>query len=147
MQLREDATDEDLYQWFIQSLAGSGSATEVRPGVIRVEVVEVVERDSDALTTDATQPPEHRRTVWIHITREQLRSAAWSEFDVFDDTDPDVIPRTDTPVWTGLITFDFYTEESLATMRPAEDYLVFYEGALQPSTTPAVPPVRGHDFW
>jgi hypothetical protein len=50
-------------------------------------------------------------------------------------------------MWMGLITFDFYTEESLATMRPGEDYLVFYEDALRPSTTPEVPPVRSHDFW
>jgi hypothetical protein len=144
VQLPEDATDEELYQWFIRSLGGNGSAVEVRPDVIRVEVVE---SDSDAVTTDATQPPDHLRTVWVHITREQLRSVAWSEFNIFDDTDPDVIPRTDTPVWMGLITFDFYTEESLATMRPGEDYLVFHEGALRPSTTPEAPPVRSHDFW
>lgn len=143
MRLPEDATDEDLYQWFVRSLAGSGSAAEVRPGVIRVEVVEI---DSDAVTTNATHPPDRLRTVWVHITREQLRSVACSEFNIFDDTDDKVIPRTDTPVWMGLITFDFYTEESLATMRPGEDYLVFHEGALRPSTTPEIPPVRSHDF-
>lgn len=140
MQLPEDASDDDLYRWFVRSLASNGSATEVRPGVIRVEL-------SWSPSGEDVVPGSDEQVVWVHLTRSQLRSVAPEEHDVFDDTDLHVVPRTDTPVWQGLVAFDFSTEETIATLRPGEHHLVFHDGSLCASTTPGVPPVRSNHFW
>lgn len=100
----------------MQSHVGCGAAFEERPNVIRVD--DKVPGPTEAHLDGPRDPRDHDRTVWIHLTREQLRSVAWAEVDIFDDTVLDVIPRTTTPVWTGLITFQFFTEEELDTMRP-----------------------------
>lgn len=144
MQLPESASDEDLYQWFVGSLAENGSAAEVRPDVI--EVVVDNSRRRERLGAQAG-PDDADERVWVHLTREQLRSVAYEEHDVFDDTDLDVIPRTATPVWQGLVAFAFYTEEEIGSRRPGEDHLVFHESELRASTVPQVPPVRSDRFW
>jgi len=140
VRLPEDASDDDLYQWFVRSLASNGAAHEVRPGVIRVEL-------SWSPSGEDVVPGSDDQVVWVHLTRAQLRSVAYEEFNIFDDTDLGVVPRTDTPAWQGLFAFDFYTEETIATLRPGEHHLVFHDGSLRASTTPIVPPVRSEEFW
>lgn len=140
MQLPEDASDDDLYQWFVRSLARHGSATEVRPGVIRVEM-------SWSPSGEDVVPGSDDQVVWVHLTRSQLRSVAYEEHDVFDDTDLDVVPRTATPVWQGLVAFDFYTEETIASLRPGEHHLVLHDGSPCASTSPGLPPVRSDELW
>lgn len=125
--VREDATGDELYEWFISALAGFGAAQETTPGVVRVHV-----RDGEE--------------VWVCLTREELRSVAWAEVQVSDDTLPDVAPPTPTPVATGLDTFTFHAEESLASMRPGEHYLVFDGAQLRPSTRRELPPFRSPRF-
>lgn len=97
-ELSEDATDEQLYEWFVRDVDGR----EVAENVIEV--------------------PLHREngeeeTVWLHITREQLRERAWSEYNIFDDTDlSSAPPRTTTPVATGMNEFSLTTEVALGRL-------------------------------
>ena len=113
-----------------------GSSEEIEPGVIRVILdMKPVDREKDE------QGEPH--AFDLLITREQLRSVAWSEVDVFDDRDPAVMPKSANPVYAGLDAFSFYTEEVIATARPSEAFLVFYRGRLVPSVRAELPPVRG----
>lgn len=106
----EDATDEQLYAWFVRDVDGR----EVAENVIEV--------------------PLHRghgrqETVWLHITREQLRTRAWAEYNIFDDTDfPAPPPRTTTPVADGMDEFSLGTEVALGALgRRGRRHLHFGE--------------------
>lgn len=125
--VREDATDDELFEWLIGALAGFGDAQETAPGVIRVHVRDGAE-------------------VWVLITREELRSVARADVDVSDDTLPDVAPPVPTPVATGLDMFTFHAEDNLASMRPGEHFLVFDGTRLRPSVRRELPPVRSPRF-
>ena len=59
---------------------------------------------------------------------------------------PDVMPRTDTPVWMGLITFAFELEETLVSMRPGEQHVVLHRDRLCASVSAELPPVRSTEF-
>ena len=119
----EDATDDELYAWFLEWLAQDGLAQEMAPGVIEAD------------TSDAR--------VTIHLTRTQLREAAWASHNVFDDTDLNVVPRTRTPVATGMDYFTSVVEELVATLRPGEHHLVYADGDLHRSVRADLPPLRG----
>jgi len=70
---------DDIYAWFVRSLAEDGSAYEVEPGVVRV----LIEPDED-------DPRGLAEEVDVIISREQLRTLAWAGGNVFDDRDLDV---------------------------------------------------------
>ena len=133
---RDHWSDEAIYGWFVRALAEDGSAAVVEPGVVRV-VIEADEHDAGSST----------REVEIVITREQLRNLAWATEDIFDDREPQVIPPAADPVLAGLQQLDMYVSEELATLRPDERYLVFFEGRLRPSVRRELPPVRGTPAW
>ncbi|KAA1422975.1 hypothetical protein FE697_012640 [Mumia zhuanghuii] len=136
----EDATDEDLYQWFVAALASFGGAEEIEPDVIRVAFEDAAPDGTPEGELDELEGPT---SVLVRITRSQLRSVSYITTDVFDDTDPEVIPTTSTPVWTGLDTFTFFVDEKLATLRRDERFMVFSGNDLHPSIRPELPPVRG----
>ena len=77
--------------------------------------------------------------------RGQLRAAAWSDVDVFDDRAPDVLQPASDPVRAGLDTLSLSLEDALATLRPDEPYVVLHRGEFWGSGVPSVPPVPGTD--
>lgn len=99
----ETSSDEDLYAWFIEAMAREfGAAEEVAPNVIHV-----MEIDPDGESARDPRPFE------LHITREQLRSVAFSESNIFDDTQGEVTVPAENPVLAGLDAFTFYTQETM----------------------------------
>ncbi|ROR90908.1 hypothetical protein EDD33_1757 [Nocardioides aurantiacus] len=124
MGVAEDASDDDLYAWFIEQL--EGVASETGPGVIEID------------WRPAWGPA---RKVLLFLTREQLRSVAWAEYDYFDDSHDQVVPRTTTPVRTGMAQFSLEAEEVIATLEESESWVFFDQGRLVPSIRPEWPPV------
>lgn len=123
-----NASTDEIYAWFIAYLArDQQTARELRDGVIEI-------------VCDGDDGPQR---VELLLTRERLQTAAWSEFDIFDDTDPDVVPPAKDPVRAGLSALTMYIDEALATLRPDERYVILHRGTFWGSTTPEVPPVRG----
>ncbi len=125
-------SDDDIYAWFVRSLAEDGSAYEVEPGVVRV----LIEPDED-------DPRGLAEEVDVIISREQLRTLAWAGGNVFDDRDLDVIPPAVDPVLTGLRLLAMNVEGDLGTLLPDERYLVFFEGRLCKSVRRELPPRGG----
>ena len=128
------SSDDEIYRWFVGSLAYLGSAAEVEPGVIRVRLTG---EDGDG------GPGSSGRVIDVVVSRQELRSVAWAEDDVFDDRNEPVVPASRNPVRSGLAQLSLFAEEALATARPTERYVVFHRGRLVPSVRREVPPVRG----
>jgi hypothetical protein len=129
-------SDDEIYAWFVTAVSEEGSAAEIEPNVVRV----VIEPDDDT-------PGGSVEQVDIVITREQLRTLAWASEDVFDDRDLDGIPLASDPVLTGLQTLTMNVEADLATLRPQERCLVFFQGRLRKSVRRELPPIRGPRTW
>ena len=128
------SSDDEIYRWFVGSLACLGPAAEVEPGVIRVRLTG---EDGDG------GPGAPGRVIDVVIPRQELRSVAWAEDDIFGDRDEPVVPESRNPVRSGLAQLSLFAEEALATARPTERYVVFHRGRLVPSVRREVPPVRG----
>ena len=137
----EDASVDEVWQTFIRWLATFGSAAEVEPGVIRVDF------DPFLQGADSLQELEMNDDVLGCITKYELKFAAYTEFNVFDDTDALVIPRTSTPVSTGRAPFIFYAHELIATLPPGETFLVYHQGSMHRSTRRELPPRRSKQHW
>jgi hypothetical protein len=127
-ELGKDSSDDDLFRWFSEELSHNGAVREVSRGVLEVTI-----------------PPDELRSeeilVEVRISREQLRSLAWSDFDITHD-DSDHAQTTSNPVLAGMRAVSIYAEEALATLRPGERYVVFDNGRLLPSTKPFGPALR-----
>ena len=78
------SSDDEIYRWFVGSLAYLGSAAEVEPGVIRVRLTG---EDGDG------GPGSSGRVIDVVVSRRELRSVAWAEDDVFDDRNEPSSPR------------------------------------------------------
>lgn len=117
-QVAEDATDEELYAWFIDYLAHGRPVEDEGLGVCKIDGFE------------------------LRVTPAQLRSVAWVARDVYRDSALHSSPKTATPVGTGLLHFAFEAEEMEATLEPDERYLVFKDGRLWRSVTPGPVPRR-----
>ena len=117
-------SDEQLAQMLIRDLARHGPVTEVRPGVIQVE-----------LPVEGT--PGTRR-VEIRMTAAQLRERV-----TFLSSDGQEVLGIADPVEAGLAMFSIHLEEDLATLRPTEQHLLWHQGRLHPSVHLEWPPVRG----
>ncbi len=97
-----DASDNDLYVWFIETMTEEfGAAEEVRPNV--VHVWSVVDGETDP------------RPYELRVTRDQLRSVAHAAVNIFDDTQGDVSVPATNPVHAGLDAFTFHTQESMGS--------------------------------
>lgn len=121
-----DSTDDELFDWFVAALSREHSAREIRDGVIEVVL-------------------ESGRHVELLLTREQLREAAWSDDDIFDDTDEPFVRSAVNPVAAGLRELLTYADEELsAGLRDGENYVVLENGMFHGSKAATVPPVRGH---
>lgn len=62
-------------------------AKEIEPGLIRVDMSD----DDDASAEETQEGVDQINHVLVYITREELRSVSWTEFNVFDDTVPEVL--------------------------------------------------------
>src|SRR5687767_7957052 len=89
-----DSTDDELFVWFIAALNREHKAREIRDGVIEVVL-------------------DSGRRVEMLMTREQLREAAWSDDDIFDDTDEPFVRSAVNPVIAGLRELLVYADEEL----------------------------------
>ena len=119
-----DSTDDDLFDWFIAGLNQEHRAREVRDGVIEVDL-------------------GSGRRVELLLTRAQLREAAWSDDDIFDDTHEPFVRSAVNPVIAGLRELLVYADEELASLRDGENYVVLEDGMFHGSKAPTVPPARG----
>ena len=128
------SSDDEIYRWFVGSLAYLGTAAEVESGVIRVRLTG---EDGDG------GPGSSGRVIDVVVSRQELRSVAWAEDDIFDDRNEPVVPESRDPVRSGLAQLSLFTEEALVTARPSERYVVFHRGRLVPSVRRELPPVRG----
>ena len=127
----QQSSDDEIYAWLISYIGqASRSVREVREGVIEISIDDAGEEISP-------------RRVELLLTREALRSVAWSEWDIFDDSEPDVLQPASDPVRAGLDALTLYLDEALGTIRPDERYVVLHRGMFWGSVTPDVPPVRG----
>jgi hypothetical protein len=134
------SSDDELYAWFVDAITcGPGQvARELRDGVIEVVLREEPEpADADVVVS------ERERRVELLFTRAQLRKAAWSREDIFDDREPVGRPARN-PVLAGLKALTLYVDEALGTLRPNEGYVVFHRGMFSGSVVPTTPPVRGN---
>jgi hypothetical protein len=130
-----DSSDDDIYDWFIQSLAAEfGSADEVAPNVIKV--VEVAEDDEPDIVLDP-------RPFELHISRQQLRSVAWTDVNIFDDSQGEVSVPSTNPVFDGLDAYSFYTCETMASGGRFSRYYVFdgYGGMRRSVRPDDAPPI------
>jgi hypothetical protein len=125
----QNASIDEIYAWFL----GYIDSPDQRVRELRDGVIEILCEGGD----------DGRQRVELLLTREQLKAAAWSEFDIFDDTDPDVVPPAKDPVRAGLNALTMYIDEALGTLRPDERYVVLHRGMFWGSVTREVPPVRG----
>ena len=97
-----ESTDDELLDWFIAALNREHRAREIRDGVIEIVL-------------------ESGRRVELLLTREQLREAAWSDDDIFDDTDEPFVRSAVNPVIAGLRELLIYADEELsAGLREGE---------------------------
>jgi hypothetical protein len=130
------STDNELYAWFVDAIDFPRQrARELRDGVIEV----VLHHEAD-MDREGAEPWEQR--VELLLTRAQLRAAAWSREDIFDDRLPPGRPARN-PVLAGLNALTLYVEEALDTLFPDEKYVVFHRGTFWGSVVPTTPPVRG----
>lgn len=114
------SSDEDLYAWFVDAMAREfGFAEEVEPNVIHVR---------EPLT--ASESDEDTRPYELRITRQQLRSVAHSDVNIFDDTQGPVSVPTSNPVHAGLDAFTFYTQELMDCGSGLSRTLVFRDGRM-----------------
>ncbi len=124
-----DSTDDELYAHFVTAISRPDEpARDAGDGVIEVLV-----------RFEEGAEPER---VELLLSREQLREHAWAEHDVFDDTDPDVVPPSDDPVRAGMAALTLDAEETLATLRPGERYVLHHRGGFRASVRRELPPVR-----
>ena len=98
----EDISDDDLYEAFIEFLGCYGVARETATGVIRLDIAD----DMYPTGREAGLP------LMVHLSRTQLRRLAWAEDNIFDDTDPMVVPLTTRHVEVGFATLTFRLEEN-----------------------------------
>lgn len=77
-------------------------ARETATGVIRLDIAD----DMYPTGREAGLP------LMVHLGRTQLRRLAWAEDNIFDDTDPMVVPRTTRHVEVGFATLTFRLEEN-----------------------------------
>lgn len=117
------SADSELYQLLVRDLALHGAVTEIRTGVIHVEV------PVDGAVASGT------RRVEIRMTPAQLRETVTS---LAQDAQ-EALGVAD-PVEAGWALFSIHLEEDLAMLRPTERHLLWHRGRLQPSVDLTWPP-------
>lgn len=125
--IRPDSTssDQELSEVLVQHLSEPGGATEVRPGVIQVELPA---DEAERLGVGSVE---------IRMTSSQLRETV----TLLAADGQEALGIAD-PVAAGWALFSIHVEEDLATLRPGESFLLWHQGALHPSVDLAWPPVR-----
>lgn len=119
------SSDQDLYHVLVHDLSDHGRVTEVRPGVIQVELpADEAERLGIVRVEIRMTPGQLRETVTV------LAADGQQALGVAD------------PVAAGWSLFSIHLEEDLATLQPGESFLLWHHGTLHPAVELRWPPVR-----